>query len=603
MLENYQLFENNIYKTKDSVEKKFNYTDGEESEKYLIELLNSTENLSSNSMELGRKSKDWASFYHLSPRRSNLLRPLKKFLNNKNVLEIGAGCGAITRYLGENTKRTVSVEGSFNRAYINSLRTKDLGNVSIICDNYQDFKSEQKFDIATLIGVLEYSRVYFKSNESPSELAILKKIYEELTEDGSVIIAIENKLGLKYLAGYPEDHLGISMAGVEGHYKKDGVVTFGKVELEELLRKAGFGNILFYYPFPDYKVPTSILCDDLTEFQDQIDLSYILQTSEKMDPQNPGFSTFNLNLAWSEIYKNKLWKDLSNSFLIVASKKSINEDNLAYHYSIERDLEFQKEIIFSKDLKVLKFPIEQDAYSSEEINSSPFFIKLENEFIAKGVNWESEIIRILNTPEWNIQDIADWLRKYITCLSELIGYKDTYLPYDLEIEGKYLDAIPRNLIVLKNGFQFIDLEWNFVGKIKIKQLLLRAFFTTLFEQTFVAKSGIKSPFDYNKWNVYKKSLLILGYFPKNSDFLDFIDQELEFQNGIIFNNNLQKPIDTWIDSNFSIRSNFLSIKEKDYLINERDRVIAGYKNSWSFRIGFLILHPWKIPGLLINKLF
>ena len=80
--------------------KRFGYSDGLESEEYLEQVFRSASDLSSTSVEPEGWIKDWASEYHLSRTRSQLLRPFG-FDRKARALEVGCGCGAITRFLGE----------------------------------------------------------------------------------------------------------------------------------------------------------------------------------------------------------------------------------------------------------------------------------------------------------------------------------------------------------------------------------------------------------------------------------------------------------------------------------------------------------------------
>lgn len=603
MLENYSLNNNNIYLPKINKNMGFNYTDGDDIEKYLINVLKNSNDLSSNSIELTRKGRDWPSLYHLSARRSNIFRPFLNILKRKNILEVGAGCGALSRILGENASKLISVEGNINRAYINSLRTQELDSVSIICDNYQNYLTSQKFDIITLVGVLEYSRIYFKKSNNDStfsqEELLLQKIYSELDDNGMLFLAIENKLGLKYFAGYPEDHLGISMAGIEGLYGENSPVTFGKLEIELLLKKCGFSNIMFYYPFPDYKMPTTIFCHDLINNYDKLDLSYILESSEKMDPQRPKFTTFNMNLVWREVYKNKLWQDLSNSFLIIASKNLIKEENLCYHYSIDRNKEYQKEILFSKNSTVIKKFLNYKEDYNEKLIPFSFNLELANEQFGFGINWESEIIKIVNLPNWKLENINLWLNKWINCLKDYINFKGDKISLNHELDGKLIDAIPRNLIVLNNNYKFFDLEWSYKGKINFQFLLLRSLFSTILEQEYLAYSPVLPLVEYNRWNLIKKVLINEGYWLTDSDYLNFLDKENEFQNIISSNYKKINIANDQINSIFLTRTNFQVIQEKEKTIQE---LLKLYKNSLSYKIGFTILNPMKAIFKIIRKI-
>jgi hypothetical protein len=75
------------------------YSDGEERETQLLAALRQCRDVSSASPELQAHITDWPSEYHLSPVRHNLLRPFS-FRATDRILELGSGCGAITRSWG-----------------------------------------------------------------------------------------------------------------------------------------------------------------------------------------------------------------------------------------------------------------------------------------------------------------------------------------------------------------------------------------------------------------------------------------------------------------------------------------------------------------------
>ena len=109
----------------------FEYSDGDEAENRLESVLNTVSDCTNLSIELEHKITDWPSEYHFSPTRGNLLRYLN--LDNKSsILELGCGCGALTRYLGDLGLDIDAVEGSSKRARLARLRCKDLNNVTIV---------------------------------------------------------------------------------------------------------------------------------------------------------------------------------------------------------------------------------------------------------------------------------------------------------------------------------------------------------------------------------------------------------------------------------------------------------------------------------------
>lgn len=70
--------------------------------------------------------------------------------------------------------------------------------------NLNDMSFDQPFDYVVVNGVLEYA-MSFTKGDTPYE-TFLENMGQYLNEAGKILIAIENKLGLKYFAGAPEDH-------------------------------------------------------------------------------------------------------------------------------------------------------------------------------------------------------------------------------------------------------------------------------------------------------------------------------------------------------------------------------------------------------------
>ena len=281
------------------------YSDGDIED----ELLNIVQN-NDDYMEILKNDNRWPILYHLSPIRENLLE-WYDYDKNGSVLEIGAGCGAVTGVFCRKTSRVVGIELSKRRSMINATRNAKYGNLEILVGNFEDIQIKEKFDYVSLIGVLEYSPLYINC-ESPFE-DMVKRAKGFLKDDGKLIIAIENKMGLKYLAGATEDHTGFPFDGVNNYENIDYVKTLSKPEIIDLLRNAGYKKIEFYYPMPDYKMPNVIYSDN--RLPNVGELRNIINVFDR-----ERYQTFNEEIVFDQLIKDGLFDYFANSFLIFASK-------------------------------------------------------------------------------------------------------------------------------------------------------------------------------------------------------------------------------------------------------------------------------------------
>lgn len=513
----------------------FSYSDGDEVENRIAHIIKQSRDLSVLSTDLTKYISDWPSLYHLSPSRANLLRPYAHLLRG-TTLEIGAGCGAITRYLGELGGTVIAVEGSRRRASIAAARTHNLPNVKVFCDRLQQFEYPEQFDVVTLIGVLEYARVYNKGEQDPI-LVMLQKARSFLKPDGVLFIAIENQLGLKYFAGAPEDHTGKSMFGIQELYTDHGPVTFGHKELTRYLQKAEFQTIQFALPFPDYKLPSSVVmpaaqdCDDFNS-------AVFATESVKQDKQLKFPLLFALEKTWQVIGNNGLLPDLANSFLIAASlapshEKCAPTNILAYHFSTNDRLPaFCKEACFIKedDKIVVRRKILSSQSTYENSPSKPFSFKLFDEDYALGKSLSIKFSNLLSTEGWHINSVGNLLLSYIDIIynaANMAPFSKNPNSAHTLIPRHLLDLIPQNIIVNKNTYTIIDQEWTYQDDIELGYLVFRGLLNVLHKMTVVAK-----PRDIT-WlklgNFFKEALTQAGLTVTHTDLEKYFQLEAHFQ--------------------------------------------------------------------------
>jgi glycosyltransferase involved in cell wall biosynthesis/SAM-dependent methyltransferase len=475
----------------------FSYNDGDEAENYLLQVTQNATDLSTYSDELKSKIKDWPSNYHLSSRRSNLLWPFKAWFKNKRILEIGCGCGAITRFLGETGAQVISVEGSLRRAQIARSRCRDLNNVEIICAPSSELPNLGKFDAVLLIGVLEYARVFLGPN---GQALLLDDCYSRLTNEGRLFLAIENKLGIKYFAGANEDHVGQPMFSINDLYTEQSVATFGRQELISLLNTAQFINVEEFIPLPDYKLPVSVVTPlGWQRYADK--LTSLAVESAFMDTQGVDGYLFSLEKATANIWQNNLAPDMENSFLMIAAKSPSNEkvvptNEAAYHFSTDRLASFGKIITFLGDeqnkLSILTEPLPVPDKRPHNLLIQKID-KSTHAFIA-GENWLFSLIKIVNHPNWELIDIAHWAKQWVESLLRHFSLPLTY-DKNTKMPASAFDAMPFNTIQTRNNeFFYFDLEWSLEEPdISLGYVVFRGIFHSLSRITsFACSESIKT---------------------------------------------------------------------------------------------------------------
>lgn len=317
------------------------YSEGE-AEDALLEMVKN--HVESDYAKLIQETCSWSVMYHLSNIRENIVSwiPIK---STDRVLEIGAGCGAVTGELANHAESVTCIDLSKKRSLINAYRHKTYDNINILVGNFKIIEPNlrHKYDIITLIGVYEYAQSYM-GGKTPYE-DFLRVVSKHLKPDGKLVIAIENRLGLKYFAGCKEDHLGNYFSGVEGYTERDGVRTFSRGKLERLITGAGLFP-KFYYPYPDYKLPHTIYSDDKLPSMGEL-------TTNMRNFDNDRMIMFDEAKAFDAIIEDGMFPQYANSFLVIAGKEkdwAEREGHVLYaKYANERLDKYMVATIIEKD--------------------------------------------------------------------------------------------------------------------------------------------------------------------------------------------------------------------------------------------------------------
>lgn len=425
--------------------------------------------------EIIEQKKNWPVFYHLSPFRANIIDwlPIKK---TDKVLEIGSGCGAITGTLAQKAGSVTCIDLSKKRSLVNAYRNQEKDNITIMVGNFKDIEPHLPcdYDYVFLIGVFEYGQAYI-GGTTPYE-DFMKICNRHRKEQGRLVIAIENKFGMKYWAGCREDHVGTYFAGIQG-YPNGGVArTFTKKGLEKILKSAGIGQYSFYYPYPDYKFATTIYSDRYLPGQGELANNLRNFDRDRM-------LLFDEKLAFDQVIEEEEFPLFSNSYLLVVGREM---EEVYCKFSNDRANPWAiKTMIYEnafREKHVEKIPVTKEAYG-HMLNTAKAYELLSKRYAGTKVKMNvcSKNGAHLSFPFCEgvtLEKLLDDKLEHadVEGFKTLIDEYMHWLSYGEECKVSNIDFIFCNIIIKDGNWQVIDYEWTYEKFVPAKEIAFRAFY-------------------------------------------------------------------------------------------------------------------------------
>lgn len=424
-----------------------------------------------------------------SEMRTNIIK-WYPFEPNKKILEIGANYGEITQELVKRTPEVTSIE--FTKEKIECIQKRIKENVKLIlCDNLKELNLPEKYDYIIIIGTGEYAKkLGFKNLKE-----MLEWSYMQLSEDGKMLVAIDNKFGVKYLAGSTRNNKEVPFANYKNYVEKD-YKMYGKTELENMLKQ--FPNYKFYYPVPNYNLTNMIYTDEYLPKRSRYNIYY--REDEEI--------LFNETDFMEYAIKNSKFDFFTNSYLIEISKT--NTSNVWYvNFSNMRKKQYK--II----TKITSEKVTKESYGEEGKkhieNIRNNIEKLEQlgyttcekfqdgKILSKYVNkptMDEYLARLLeqDKQEEFIQELDKW-------------YK--------QLKEGFIDLVFQNVFYDGNEYIVFDQEW-YEKNAPIEQIMYRSIKSLFFQHDYL-KNKIDVNELYKRYNIQDK----IEQFDKQEDMLQY----------------------------------------------------------------------------------
>jgi SAM-dependent methyltransferase len=308
-------------------------------------------------IELSDSSGDWRTVLkdqipacerHISPLFRGDIHAVLPISQDSIVLDAGSMWGGITLPLARFCHTIYAVDQTWESLKYLEVRAKQesLNNIIPVESSIAKLPFESaKFDLVILNGVLEWlatdedvvlerdwdnasTKVLSKIkgvNPELMQLAGLKELNRVLKDDGSIYIAIENRIGLQYLAGYPDDHVNIRFVSFLPRFLADFITRkvknhpyrtylYSPNKLKKLLKRAGFRHVELYSSYPHYNIISR-----LTPFADFDSLGNLpLSGGAPLDTSGK-IKVALFALVWG-LVPNPIRKHLAPSISVIAGK-------------------------------------------------------------------------------------------------------------------------------------------------------------------------------------------------------------------------------------------------------------------------------------------
>jgi len=397
--------------------------------------------------------------------------------------------------------------------------TKNNSSILIVdkhIKNIGEYKN-RKYDYIYLNGTLENAKNIMNSKNP--EIDLINFFKELLNESGKIFIAIDNKLGVKYLSGNKSEHCNNIYDSLKNEFC-DGRL-FSKKELDKLIEETGFTYRRYYYPLPNYENISVIYTDEMLPNKNDSKINYNFIYDEGSLIVKDEISLLKTFVEEGQ------FENFTNSYIIELSDSDIDKSVKYYSFNNMRKEEYSLVLKMRNDY-VIKYPktdkaiehIRKIKENSKRLKELGFEIaeELNEDDIIKSkfINLKSldkQIVEVIENEDFEktyklITEWYEYIKDKLEVNQEGI-VKDGFI--DLTFENTFFDSI-------NNEYIFFDQEW-YEENIPIKIILTRA---------------IKNLYEYNpklEAKLNKKELL--EKYGLNEYVEEFVEREKILQEEVV----------------------------------------------------------------------
>lgn len=214
--------------------------------------------------------------------------------------------------------------------------------------------ADKTYDYVLVTSALE------ETGSKTKTLEILRKVYLLLKENGTLLISIDNRLGIRYFCGDRDLHTGRSFDSIENyiHAKVSDCDaahgrSFSKAEITQIIEAAGFERHRFYSVFPLLQRPQVLFAEDYIP-EEKLDVRIFPQYNY------PDTVFLEEEHLYDTLTENNLLPIMANGFLIECPLNGAFSNVSQITMSLERGKTNSMFTMIRRDNKVEKKAVYQE---------------------------------------------------------------------------------------------------------------------------------------------------------------------------------------------------------------------------------------------------
>ena len=302
-------------------------------------------------------------------------------------------------------------------------------------------------------------------NDPQQVIRILEALQQVMTDDGNILIATYNRLGLRFFNGAPEPFTGEYFLGISNYNASNTYNTFGRQEWVDVLEGTHY-SYRFYYPYPEHHYPEEIF-SDMTINQYGYGRPYPNLVGRR-------YELYNEQKVAQAFSDARIMQEFAHAFLIELNAKKEYIEYTKFSTDRKKQYSIKTCIISDGNEKWVEKSATDDSANShiyrmwqntKQTNLHLLSAKLKGENTVcydflQGENYESVMLKALNKRD--TERLFMLLHEYYTLLTEnaqVMSYRSelfTKIFGEKQSEPEVLCVQPANIDLIFDNIYFLD---------------------------------------------------------------------------------------------------------------------------------------------------